>query len=98
MNISYQIVNGNLEIKIYAHIGGFIFCNEKFATVSDLILDNTKPKEKSNSALMLYYPEHGDSVWNIAKKFCTSTKAIMEANDLEDDMVINKVMLIIPIV
>lgn len=97
-DVNYEIVNGNLEIKIYAHVGGFVFCNEKFATVSDLILDDTKPKEKSNSALMLYYPEHGDSVWNIAKKFCTSTKAIMEANDLEDDVIINKVMLIIPIV
>lgn len=97
-NINYEIVNGNLQIKIYAHIGGFVFCNEKFAAVSDLILDDTKPKEKASSALMLYYPEHGDSVWNIAKKFCTSTKAIMEANDLEDDVVKNKVMLIIPIV
>lgn len=97
-DVSYEIVNGNLEIKIHAHVGGFVFCNEKFATVSDLVLDDTKPKEKANSALMLYYPEHGDSVWNIAKKFCTSTKAIMEANDLEDDVVMNKVMLIIPIV
>ena len=59
---------------------------------------DTKPKEKSNSALTLYYPEHGDSVWNIAKKFCTSPKAIMDANNLEDDVIINKTMLIVPIV
>ena len=98
MKIDHEILGGNLELKIYVNIGGFSFCNEKFMTVSDLILDDTKPKEKSNSALTLYYPEHGDSVWNIAKKFCTSPKAIMDANNLEDDVIINKTMLIVPIV
>ena len=96
--IDHEILSGSLEMKIYINIGGFVFCNEKFMTLSDLILDETKPKEKSNSALTLYYPEHGDSVWNIAKKFCTSPKAIMDANNLEDDVIANKTMLIVPIV
>ncbi len=96
--IDHEVLNGSLEMKIYINIGGFVFCNEKFMTLSDLILDETKPKEKSNSALTLYYPEHGDSVWNIAKKFCTSPKAIIDANNLEDDVISNKTMLIVPIV
>ena len=97
-NNEAELINDEVQIKVNLHIGGHISCNKKFLTVSDLVLDETKPKAKSNSALTLYYPEFGDSVWNIAKQFCTSPNAIMEANNLESNLVKDKVMLIIPIV
>ncbi|MDE7304123.1 MAG: LysM peptidoglycan-binding domain-containing protein, partial [Oscillospiraceae bacterium] len=37
-------------------------------------------------------------LWEIAKKYGTSVAAIMEENDIEDDMVSGKGMILIPIV
>ena len=90
--------NKNLSIRVKFKIKGFVFKNENSINIADVVINKDKVKEKSDAALTLYYPTVGDKVWNIAKNFCTSPKAIMEANNLENDEIKDETMLIIPII
>ncbi len=90
--------NKNLNIRVKFKIKGFIFKNENSINITDVVINKDKVKEKSNAALTLYYPTVGDKIWNIAKNFCTSPEAIMEANNLENDEIKDETMLIIPII
>ena len=40
---------------------------------------------KSCPALTIYFTEHGDTLWNIAKKYGTTVEKIKKANGMEDD-------------
>lgn len=87
-----------LKIKIKFNLKGFVFTNGNILTISDIVLDENKAKEKSKAALTLYYPTVGDKIWDIAKQFCTSPEAILEANELQNEVIENETMLIIPII
>ena len=95
---SYLKDNGEFEIKVKFNIKGFIFANDKIMTLSDIVVDENKVKEKSKAALTLYYPNAGDNVWDIAKHFCTSPSEIIETNGLNSDIIEDETMLIIPII
>lgn len=98
INSSSNLKDDNtLDVKLNFKIKGFISINETLNAVTDLNLDENKLKEKTKSALTLFYPKPGDEVWSIAKHFCTSPKAIMDANGLEEEIIREEVMLIIPI-
>ena len=49
-------------------------------------------------ALKLYYGRMGEPVWEIAKRCHTSVEAIMEENELLQDVLTDAGMLLIPIV
>lgn len=90
--------DGDLKIKIKFNLKGFVFANGNISTITDIVLDENKTKKKSKAAITLYYPTVGDKIWDIAKQFCTSPDAILEANDLQNEIIDNETMLIIPII
>ena len=59
--------------------------------------DETKPRERDRSAaLILYYAEAGEALWDIARLYCTSMEAIQRENGLECEKMDSKGMLLIP--
>ena len=48
--------------------------------------------------LTLYFPEPGEQVWEIAKRYSTAPAAILEENGLTDDGAAGEGMLLIPAV
>jgi LysM repeat protein len=40
-------------------------------------------EEKNRANVIIYFVKKGDTLWNIAKKYNTTTAAIMAANNLE---------------
>lgn len=94
----YSFNDGKVELKANINLNGIINCIQTFKTISDLVLNEEKPHTRTNAALTLYYPETGDSVFNIAKQFLTSPKAIKEANGLESEEITGRTMIMIPIV
>ncbi len=95
---SYLKDDGKFEVKIKFNLKGFIFTDGNIKTISEIVIDENKVKEKTKAALTLYYPTNGDNVWDIAKHFCTSPSAIIETNGLNSEIIENETMLIIPII
>ncbi len=57
--------------------------------------DRCRLKDRS-AALTLYYADPGEKLWDIARAYCTSVDAIRSENELADDVVTDRGMLLIP--
>ena len=67
--------------------------------ITEISVDENEPVNRNCSyALKLYFTDDNEDLWEIAKKYGTSVSAIMEENDIEDDTVSGKGMILIPIV
>ncbi|MBQ4337947.1 MAG: DUF3794 domain-containing protein [Clostridia bacterium] len=55
-------------------------------------------QNKRAAALTVYFSDAEESVWNIAKRYNTTVKAVMEENSLEGEFVPCSKMLLIPVV
>ena len=58
-------------------------------------IDKSKEKLKNIPGITGYIVKEGDTLWNIAKRFYTTADSIMEANNLENDMIYPGMKLII---
>jgi hypothetical protein len=66
--------------------------------VSSVSADTAKPTAKPESALVIYYAEDGEDIFEIAKAFSTSPLEIARENNISDGILGQKSMLLIPIV
>ncbi len=91
--------NGSIIIDADILICGKLYKSSEIEAVTaiDINADEIKPKE-GDYAIKLYFGTEGESVWNIARKYSTSVKAVMEENDLYDEKLTGNSMLLIPIV
>lgn len=83
-----------------AEIGYIISAEERRTekTLESVELNVTDHKASKGGAypITLYYPRENESLWDIAKKYNTTTMAIRSANDLADDNISSMSTLVIP--
>ena len=64
--------------------------------ITDIQCDTSEVKEKKYSVLTIYFPDDGEMLWNIARKFGTTVEAIKSENEINNCTVSEKCMLLIP--
>ncbi len=96
--IDHMIEGQRADLKVTVFLSGKITCSHEVDMMTDIMVDEDAPKEVSTDALTLYYPEPGEDIWEIAKRFSTSIEAIMRENELEQPVINDEGMLMIPIV
>ncbi len=96
--LSYRITGAaSVEIKADIKLGAAVFEQTSCRAVSDISADEEHPREKDTSAaLTIYYADPGESLWDIARVYCTSADAIREENGLAEDFIPENGMLLIP--
>lgn len=95
--ISYRITGGGIDLKVELRLSAGIYSQYSLKLITDVAADETKPRAQDKSAaLSIYYANAGESLWNIAREYCTSVNAIKLENDLAGDVVENRGMLLIP--
>ncbi len=57
---------------------------------------NESEKRSENFALIIYYSKKGEKLWDIAKRYGSTLKAISEENELSSDVMTEDKMLMIP--
>lgn len=88
-----------ISVKADVKICGELFSPEFIRAVTDVNVDDSvKITRDGDYALKLYYGVKDENVWNIAKKYCTSVKAVIEENSLDGECLSCDGMLLIPIV
>ncbi len=60
--------------------------------------ENSQHTRADDSSLVLYFAEEGEDVWDIARDYRTSVAGVRMENDLDDDVLTSRRMLMIPIV
>ena len=58
--------------------------------------DRNNPINISDSSVLLYYPENGEKLWDIAKKYNSTSDSIISANDLKNTDDCSAKVLLIP--
>ena len=90
--------NDKIDIRCEVSIGGCLYCRSVHNSLSDVSIDEESPKTAGKNKLILYYAAEGESIWDIAKHYNTSSDAISAENQLESNHLSYKQMLLIPIV
>ncbi len=99
--INYSLNNDSMDLKIDLNLEGYIYQNKVKNVITDIkVSENDKVKEKNdNNSLIVYYAQPGEDVWELAKKYNTNISAILNENeDLEEGIIKEKRMLLIPVV
>lgn len=95
--ISYRIMSGGIEVKADLRLRASIYNQYSFKVITEVQADENKPRTQDKSAaISIYYANAGESLWNIAREYCTSVNAIKTENDLAGDFVESRGMLLIP--
>lgn len=87
-----------LELKTEISICGIILSNEIVKYISEIEVLEKSADSVSPCALTIYFTDENEKVWNIAKKYKTTVQAIMEENNLDNDIITERRFLLIPAV
>ncbi len=89
----------SIEVKADVRINGCIYDHSCCNIINEIDIDESSIKKRDGDyALKLYYAEPDEEIWEIAKKYSTSVQAIVDENELENDIIRSKKMILIPIV
>lgn len=90
-----QNQNGEVDVAAELSVKTTVYTAEEINVLCDISIDDAKIVDKdTDTAVILYFAE-GETVWEIARKYCTSPEKILTANNLENyDTVCNKMLLI----
>ncbi|MDF2567854.1 MAG: hypothetical protein K0R90_1310 [Oscillospiraceae bacterium] len=100
VSVAYSLAGvDKIEIRAEIKIGGSIHDVLPQNIVTEVKIDEENAKKRDDlSALTIYFADKGERVWDIAKKYNTSVQAIMDENNLDNDEVVDRGMILIPIV
>lgn len=99
LSLSYRITGSNgIEVRAELGFTASVRQSESYRVICSVSADESKPKPKDNAAsLIIYYADAGETIWNIARAYCTSVEAIQQENDLMGDTIETRSMLLIPV-
>lgn len=90
--------SNNAEIRIELSINAAVYEKKEIFLISDMSLDLERTIERKNrAALAVYFCAEGDSVWDVARNHNASVDEIMKLNSLENDILADGKMLLVPI-
>lgn len=82
-NISFDMLSENeTELKITCVFDVLVFENCKSDFITDII--NDESDFENNAGIIIYIVQKNDSLWNIAKRYHTTTEEILSLNTIEN--------------
>ncbi len=94
--ISYAAIGDKLDLRLLMVASVEVWESVQDQVVRDITLQRENPYPTDNAAMRLYYADAGESVWDIARRCHTSPDAVREENDLHDEVLSAKSVLLIP--
>ncbi len=98
-NISFTIIdNCNIEICAELCLNSSIYNISKITVVNDIAVSNDCiKKNQKNCAMIVYFADKGEKVWDIARKFNSCPDEISEINSVDSGEIKCSKALLIPI-
>ncbi len=99
LNCGYNILSENaVDANIELEINVKAFAVNKINLLTAINVNENAKKTADDSAIVMYYPDEGETVWDISKKYNTSPELVKEINELTPDNRLDGKMLLIPCV
>ncbi len=98
ISCSYTITASNrMETNIQLSINAAIYEKKEINLISDITVDSTKQIQRKNkNAMTVYFPNEGETVWDIARNYNASVEEIMRINALDSQNLCSGKMLLVP--
>ncbi|MBQ3049151.1 MAG: DUF3794 domain-containing protein [Oscillospiraceae bacterium] len=94
---SYSIDSaGRADIRVEVGVSGVIYKSGGTELLASIEVDEEKRNAANSAALIIYYADEGETVWNISKRYSAEVSAVMEENALENSVIGSRTMLLIP--
>jgi len=96
-NVEAVIESGKLNVKVTVNYESVVFENENRNIVRAVIVDAERQKTiKKEAQMIIYYPNKGETLWSIAKRYDSQMSKIMKFNKCESQNISDKKIIIIP--
>lgn len=95
LSCNNSVEAGKVIVKVDALVSGTVYSDETVCVLTGAeVLD--APQDECPSAITIYFSDAGERVWDIAKRYRTTVDSVMKENELQEDCLPEKRMLIIP--
>ncbi len=91
-----SISGDQMKARFNIDLKGFVIRHKSDDVLSDFSEDETAPVTNPQDALILYYGEKGENVFDISMRYKTDLSVIMSENNLESKILTEEKMLLIP--
>ncbi|MEG0663974.1 MAG: DUF3794 domain-containing protein [Clostridia bacterium] len=92
----YNLSEQSITIKGQIELSGLVLGKTYVDGITEIEVDEDNPKQlKSNAALIIYYADKNENIWDIAKKYNTNPEKIIEDNELDSKQTTEKTMLLV---
>lgn len=89
---------GTIDIEFEVQVQASVFTQLRENLIYDVKVKDDSVKDHSKMpALTIYYADIDESIWEIAKKYNTSVTSILEQNEISDEILKSRQMLLIPV-
>ena len=92
----FRLDSSNVFVDFEIGIKMAVLQNEEISCISKLSIDKNSPASHASAPVTLYYPESGERLWDIAKRYKTTKAAVMNANAMVSENLDGKNVVIIP--
>lgn len=86
-----------MEIRMELNICAAIYKCSKMPLITEINIDDTKPMAKDcRGAMTVYFASAGEKIWDIARNYFASVDEIKQINEIEQDVLNDDKMILIP--
>ncbi len=85
-----------IDLRVEIRLKATISKRNTAEILTDISCDTSTPKENKCASLTIYFSDRGEKIWNIARKYNTTVDAIKIENDIKENLIAEKCMLLIP--
>ncbi|MCL2773801.1 MAG: DUF3794 domain-containing protein [Oscillospiraceae bacterium] len=97
LDIDASINDNKLTVKVNMCFECVVFENEVCNMIKAVVVDTDKPKlSHKDVQMIIYYPNKGENLWGIAKKYDSQVSKIMKYNKCENQNITDKKIIIVP--
>lgn len=89
--------DSSMELRIDLNISAAVYEYSKIPLIVDIKIDEEKPVIKQNNgAMTVYFASAGESVWEIARRYCADINEVRKINDISEENLISDCAILIP--
>ncbi len=95
--VNYTATDGRLDLRVTLAVTAELWQHNDCRAVSGVALREEEAYPPERASLRLYYAQAGERVWDIARQCHTSPEGICRENDLCEDVLTEKRVLLVPV-
>ena len=89
----------NMELRIDLGVNAAVYERNEMSLISDFAVDETRPMaRKTKGAMIIYFADANENVWDVAKNYNASVEEIMRINELEGEEIPEGKLILVPMI